>query len=105
MKKIILILYCFIFFIFPACRQKADPEVLKHFCENQLGDWNAKLTNVVITDIFSPTQCSRIYAYPNIAAYEALRPQYPGYYSYAGKLNGLRPIPQPEGSKANYCFP
>lgn len=104
MKKLLFVLSCCSLLFFSACRQKADPEALKQFCEQQLGDWNAKLTSVVITDIFTPAVCSRIYAYPNIAAYEALRPQYPGYYSYAGKLHGLRPVPQPAAHE-QYCFP
>lgn len=102
MKNASLIL--FYFFLFSACHQKADEKALERFCENQLGDWNAKLTSVVITDIFSPAVCSRIYTYPNIAAYEALRPQYPGYASYAGRLRQLQPVPQPQSGNA-YCYP
>lgn len=105
MKKLCIVLTSFFLFGFFGCRQKGDPEALKRFCENQLGDWNAKLTSVVITDIFTPVQCSRIYAYPNIAAYEALLPQYPGHPSYAGRLNGLQALPQPNDAKEKYCFP
>jgi hypothetical protein len=105
MRKLCILLPCFFLLFLSACKHKADPAVLKQFCENQLGDWNAKLTNIVITDIFTPAQCSRIYAYPNIAAYEALRPQYPSSQSYAGKLNGLQPVPQPKGAQEKFCFP
>ena len=102
-KLLTLILSLFVFF-FSACRQKADPEALNRFCENQLPEWNSKLTQVIISDIFTPAVCSRIYAYPNIAAYEALKPQYKNYPSYAGKLHDLQPIPQPMQGK-QYCYP
>jgi hypothetical protein len=57
-----------------------------------------------MTDIFSPPVCSRIYAYTNIAAYEALLPENPGYKSYAGKLTGLKALPKPDKNK-EYCYP
>jgi hypothetical protein len=94
---------CFCLLLF-SCKQKADPEALDRFCQNLLPQWNSKLTQVVISDIFTPAVCSRIYAYSNIAAYEVLRPQYPTYASYAGKLNGLQPVPQPNTGQA-YCYP
>ncbi len=55
-----------------------------------------KLTDVIVYDIFSPPVASRIYAYPSIAAYETLLPQYPEYQSFAGQLNGLQPVPAPD---------
>ncbi|MDX2302895.1 MAG: vanadium-dependent haloperoxidase [Microscillaceae bacterium] len=47
-------------------------------------------------DIFSPPVTSRIYAYPNIAAYEAMVPSNPGFVSMAGQLEGLSEVPQPQ---------
>ncbi len=102
-KLLILILNLFVLF-FSACKPKADSNALNKFCENQLPDWNAKLTQVIISDIFTPAVCSRIYAYTNIAAYEALRPQYNNYPSYAGKLHDLKPVPKPKEGK-QYCYP
>ena len=55
----------------------------------------AKLTDVIVYDIFSPPQASRIYAYPSIAAYEALQIKYPTYKSLSGQLKGLTPGPTP----------
>lgn len=55
------------------------------------------LTDVMIHDIFSPPQASRTYAYPSIAAYEALRPAFPPYQSLAGQVNGLEAVPAPPG--------
>ncbi|HEX6057642.1 MAG TPA: vanadium-dependent haloperoxidase [Gemmatimonadaceae bacterium] len=53
------------------------------------------LTDVIVYDIFSPPQSSRIYAYASIAAYEALRHEHPGYLTLAGQVNGLEPVPAP----------
>ncbi|MFZ2898183.1 MAG: vanadium-dependent haloperoxidase [Saprospiraceae bacterium] len=62
-----------------------------------------RITDVIVHDIFSPPVASRIYAYSSVAAYEALRPGYPGYKSLAGQLRDLGPTPQPaEGEE--YCF-
>ena len=63
-----------------------------------------KLTDVMVYDIFSPPQASRVYAYASVAAYEALAPGRPDYRSLAGQLNGLEPVPQPE-EDATYSFP
>lgn len=53
-----------------------------------------KLTDVIVYDIFSPPVASRIYAYPNIAAYEVLAATNADYQSLAGQLNGLDTLPQ-----------
>ncbi len=58
-----------------------------------------KLTDIIVHDIFSPPVASRIYVYPNIAAYEVLVNQYPEYQTLAGQLNGLTEAPKPDPSK------
>lgn len=63
-----------------------------------------KLTDVVIHDIFSPPVASRIYAYSNLAGYEALVPFDAQYESLGGKLKHFQTGPQPEVGK-EYCFP
>jgi hypothetical protein len=55
-----------------------------------------KLTDVIVHDIFSPPIAGRIYAYPNIAAYEVLVHAHPEYRSLANQLNELTPIPAPD---------
>lgn len=50
------------------------------------------LTDVQVHDIFSPPVASRVYAYPCIAAYEALQPAYDEYESFAGRLDELQPL-------------
>lgn len=63
-----------------------------------------RLTDIIRHDIFAPPISARIYAYSNIAAYEAMVPGYPEYQSLAGQVNGLTPGPQPEAGK-DYCYP
>jgi hypothetical protein len=60
---------------------------------------NRALIGVVSEDLFTPPVASRIYAYTNIAAYEAARRLQPGYRSMAGQLNGLPPLPEPQAEK------
>lgn len=57
---------------------------------------NHALIGVVSEDLFPPPVASRIYAYTNIAAYEAVRPLEPSLSSLAGTLNGLEAIPPTE---------
>ncbi|QYA26835.1 vanadium-dependent haloperoxidase [Gramella sp. MT6] len=55
-----------------------------------------KLTEIQVHDIFSPPVASRIYAYSNIAAYEALQAGETEYSSLVGQVNELTPIPAPK---------
>lgn len=54
-----------------------------------------KLSDVIVRDIFSPPVASRIYAYPNIAAYECLIPSNDKFITLAGQLKGLKDVPKP----------
>ena len=64
-----------------------------------------QLTDVIVHDIFSPPQASRIYVYPSIAAYECLVSENGSkYQTLAGQLTALNALPQPESGK-EYCFP
>ena len=60
------------------------------------------LTDVIVYDIFSPPQASRVYAYASIAAYEAVRPSDSLYRSMAGLVNGLTPPPAPPPGEISY---
>lgn len=102
-KNVFIFTCCFACLLLSACRQKEHPEALNKFFENKLSEWNQHLTRIIISDIYTPPVCSRIYAYTSIAAYEALWPGYNDYSSYAGKLNGLQALPLPvQGIKYNY---
>lgn len=82
-------------FSFAGCDNKSAKVILEEFSGNQLPKWNRQLTDIIITDVFSPPVSSRIYAYCNIASYEALAAAHPAYSSFAGKLNGLKEVPLP----------
>lgn len=82
--------------------QKADYKPITQ--DSELYHSSVKqLTDVIVYDIFSPPVASRVYAYPNIAAYEALIPGYPEYQSFSGQLSGLELPPQPDKTK-EYSF-
>jgi hypothetical protein len=51
------------------------------------------LTSVIVYDIMSPPQSSRVYAYAAVAAYEAIRQGDTTYRSLAGQLTDLAPVP------------
>jgi hypothetical protein len=53
-----------------------------------------KVTGIMIHDIFSPPVASRIFAYPNIAAYEILVQNDTVYKTVSATLNGLSPVPK-----------
>ena len=56
------------------------------------------LTSVIVYDIFSPPQASRVYAYASVAAYEAVRHGDSSFRTLAGQVNGLAPVPAPPDS-------
>lgn len=61
------------------------------------------ITNIMIHDIFSPPVASRVYAYPNIAAYEIVAMADDNYVSLSNQARGLTTIPKPDSTKTiNY---
>ncbi|MBV6641233.1 MAG: vanadium-dependent haloperoxidase [Cyclobacteriaceae bacterium] len=55
-----------------------------------------QLTDVIVYDIFSPPVASRVYVYPNIAAFEVLAALNPDtLQSLAGQVTDLSPVPAP----------
>ena len=96
MKKILQIISAFglIAFIFTGCNQNKHTNVLtgpaiQHYCVQQL-------TDVIVYDIFSPPVASRIYAYSNLAYYEALRNIDSNSKSITAQLKSFNPMPMPE---------
>ena len=62
-----------------------------------------KVIEIMVHDIFSPPVASRIFAYPNIAAYEIISLQNDDYLSLEGQVTDLTTIPKPEANLAiNY---
>ena len=58
------------------------------------------VTQIMVHDIFSPPVASRIYAYPNIAAYEIMAQENKDYKSLAGQLRDLKSIPAASADKS-----
>jgi hypothetical protein len=107
MKFFRISLFCVLALWLAACAKPDKPQDLaglEAFSKAQMVVWNKNLSDVIITDIFTPPVASRIYSYPNIAAYEALVQAFPEYQTLAGQLNGLEPLPAPEAGK-EYYFP
>ncbi len=55
-----------------------------------------KVIEIMIHDIFSPPVASRIFAYPNVAAYEIMALKNENYISLAGQVRELTAIPEPD---------
>ncbi|WP_238987179.1 vanadium-dependent haloperoxidase [Confluentibacter flavum] len=60
-----------------------------------------KVTKIMIHDIFSPPVASRIFVYPNIAAFEIIAQNNKNYNSLTGQLKGLTAIPKNKNPKVN----
>ncbi len=92
-------------FLLQSC-QKISPEQYNSAAANPefLHRAMKKLTDVIVHDIYSPPVASRIYAYPSIAAYQALFHNETDYRSLAGQLDALTPTPLPDTSQ-EYCLP
>ncbi|MBX2827064.1 MAG: vanadium-dependent haloperoxidase [Flavobacteriaceae bacterium] len=61
-----------------------------------------QVTEVMIHDIFSPPVASRIYAYPNVAAYEILASQSEEFNSLAGQVRDFKGIPTTSDLQVNH---
>ena len=98
MKKTYLLGPFFLLLILHSqCQQEQfNKAALDKFSQGQQIKWNKDLTKVMVTDIFTPPVCSRIYAYPNIAAYEVMAIANPKYKSLATKLRDLTAPPTTE---------
>lgn len=75
--------------VFPGCNEDKPIEVSAEDYHNAID----MVTTIQVHDIFSPPVSSRIYAYSNIAAYEAMRTGNEPYRSLGGQLNQLAPVP------------
>ena len=89
--KIIKIL--FISFVLCAslvsCKKQKEPIVVS---TNDYFNAVDQITQIMVHDIFSPPVASRVYVYPNIAAYEIVAQNDANYKSLAGQFEGLTSI-------------
>ena len=100
LKKISVIIICFVC----SCSSNEDYKYLINDPET----YNAvvkNLSDVVVYDIFSPPVASRVYLYPNIAAYQILQKEMPEkYFSLEGQISGLEEIPSPQNNGKNINY-
>lgn len=85
-----------------SCGKQHDQQKLDDYFAGAPMHLNRKLTDVIVSDIFTPPVASRIYAYANIAAYEALRFDDAQLQTLAGQLNGLEDLQAPDKGKTYY---
>lgn len=83
-----------------SCNKKEEPIIITSADFHKSVD---KVGEVMVHDIFSPPVASRIFAYPNIAAYEIIAQQNDMYLPLKGQLTDLDEIPKADTSKSiNY---
>ncbi|ADV48310.1 vanadium-dependent haloperoxidase [Cellulophaga sp. E16_2] len=76
-----------------SCKEKNEPIIVTTDEYHASVD---KITNIMIHDIFSPPVASRIFAYPNIAAYEIVAQNNSDYATLVGQIKDLTSIPTPD---------
>lgn len=82
------------------CKQNTTPPSVSTVSDvTYLHAAQKKLTDIIITDIFSPPVASRVYVYPLLAAYEAGKYADPKANSITAKLKGFEQMPVPEPTK------
>jgi hypothetical protein len=88
----------FLLVIFGSCSKQEAVVITPEDFQNSVD----QVTEIMIHDIFSPPQASRIYVYPNIAAYEIIAQRDAKYKALAGQISNLTPIPKASDSTLNY---
>ncbi|MEX0810919.1 MAG: vanadium-dependent haloperoxidase [Chitinophagales bacterium] len=92
-KKIIIPLFVWLSF---GCNEKTKIIPNDYFIS-----WNDLTIQTMKTDGINPVLATRIYLYPNIAAYEVMAHAADSLTPFSGKITGLDSIPAPE-NKINY---
>ncbi len=94
-----MLFLCVVTIIMVTSCQKSEPIAVK------AQDFQAgvdKLTEIMVHDIFSPPVASRIYAYPNIAAYEIIASNSTQYNSLQGQITDLPKLPEAKNEAVNH---
>ncbi len=87
--------------LFLACSKKKEEPIV--VTPDELHNTIDQVVDIMIHDIFSPPVASRIFSYPNIAAYEIVALNNKDYNSLVGKVTDLTPIPMADQAKpVNY---
>lgn len=90
MKNLVLIILSISLF---SCAEKSEPILISSEDFHKSVD---KVGQIMVHDIFSPPVASRVFSYPNIAAYEIIAKGNEKYVSLAGQLTDLNTVPSPE---------
>jgi hypothetical protein len=96
MKSIKYTALLFVLIMFLGCKKEEQSIVITPDNYHNSMD---QIINIMIHDIFSPPVASRIFAYPNVAAYEIIATNNKDFKSLSGQLSGLTPIPNYDKSK------
>lgn len=94
MKKQLVLMLAFALLV--SCNQKKEPIVITSDNFHESVD---KVVEIMVHDIFSPPVASRIFAYPNIAAYEIIAQQNDTYLPLEKQVTDLTAIPEADASK------
>ncbi|WP_298486222.1 vanadium-dependent haloperoxidase [uncultured Maribacter sp.] len=84
--------------VLQGCTSKKDPIIVT---SNDFYSTIDMVTQIMVHDIFSPPVASRIYVYPNIAAFEILSQNSTAYKPLAGQLKDLKAIPKADDEAVN----
>jgi len=79
-----------------SCQDNSEPIIIT---PNDFHSSIDKVVEVMVHDIFSPPVASRIFAYPNIAAYEIIAQNDTTYHSLTGQISHLKNIPNADKTK------
>ncbi|CAM1358506.1 vanadium-dependent haloperoxidase [Tenacibaculum xiamenense] len=98
-RKHYKLLFVIPFLVFSyACKKNTEPIQVTTDNFHQSVD---KVVEIMVHDIFSPPVASRVFAYPNIAAYEIIAQNDSAYNSLNGQIKHFGAIPKPK-KKVNY---
>jgi hypothetical protein len=91
--------WLFLFVLLWSACKKSNPTAPALPAADYLHAAQKKLTDLIITDIFTPPVASRVYVYPLLAAYEAGKFVKPNAVSITNQLHGFDEMPTPEADK------
>ncbi len=94
MKKQLVLILAIAFLV--SCNKEKEPIVVT---SNNFHESVDKVVEIMVHDIFSPPVASRIFAYPNIAAYEIIAQQNDTYLPLEEQVTDLTAIPKADASK------
>jgi len=92
------LIFCCFTLLFFNCKNEITP--IQVTSQNYY-DSCAKLTETMVHDIFSPPVASRVYVYPNIAAYEILANKNTKFSSLSSQIKSLEAIPKANDNNVN----